>query len=127
MEKIDYTKVRLDYVMEITDDEMAELGGVLNNAKTRLIFADIRAAFCDELRSGSTSVDGREIVDYAMPATKSAKFDAIFWLGLDERELDFIDRKEIESFNDLTESILEFSLGTIVRNIALNMDLIYNR
>ena len=86
MEKMNVTKLRIEYIQNITGEQFSEISGMWDNEKSRAILNEIKTAMTYWLeQEPDKDFDLREIVDFAMPVTRQERGITIIETGLDDR------------------------------------------
>lgn len=86
MEKMNVTKLRIEYIDNITGEQFSEISGMWDNEKSRAILHEIKTAMTYWLeQEPDKDFDLREIVDFAMPVTRQERGITIIETGLDDR------------------------------------------
>ena len=80
------TKLRIEYIQNITGEQFSEISGMWDNEKSRAILNEIKTAMTYWLeQEPEKDFDLREIVDFAMPVTRQERGITIVETGLDDR------------------------------------------
>lgn len=115
MEKMNINKIRIDYVNNITDEEMSEATGMWINEYSKPVFKEVKEAITYWIeQEPDQDFDLREIVDFAMPATKLERAITVVETGLDERAFKLRECDTISEAND-------FALTKVISNAVINI------
>lgn len=86
MEKMNVTKLRIDYVNNITEEEFSEISGMWITEKSKAILTEIKAAMTYWLEEEpDKDFDLREVVNFSMPVTRMERAVTVAETGLDDR------------------------------------------
>lgn len=116
MEKMNVTKLRIEYVNNITGEQFSEISGMWDNEKSRAILNEIKTAMTYWLeQEPDKDFDLSEIVDFAMPVTRQERGVTIVETGLDDRYFVF---EECDTISEAIDMVLTSVISGSVTKIA---------